>query len=259
MAQIGTFGHYDVPVYEAADVTSPYVHIAGVGYLALEDISNISKPTYVVHAGGSKYAVAKSLDNLEIDYFDDGDLVEWSQSDPNNSYLVDDSYAGAQAFYMDGYTQADSLDNSLPHYPQDALNGEWQQWWKATWDPDDLRCDFRWAVENGNESTAYMTRITDGCIRLRVLDPDVNSAGSKIYIENFIDFNEDQWYRVHYDWTENADGSHDITISVYNASGTLIDQQSATIESTYAKSGRGMFVEAFAGTYIKIDQMAVVA
>lgn len=250
-AQVGSFGAKGVPILESSDVTKPYVHIPGHGYLDLIDTANMSKPTYIVHTSAGAKAVGDSPMN-EIDYFNDGDLAEYSyKGDTADWSFTNDSFSGAKAFRLTGGTSSSTHvsanSGGLKNYP--TVGKKWQVWVKIHDTSQDFLLRFYWMGSDGDH--VYESVISDGCFFFRNRDSNISGGSAVPDGKTFVNYNDKQWYRFEHILTDNGDGTDDLEIRLYDAKGNFIDNNH---EPTVDHQQRGDWWQIYWAGDFTVDQ-----
>lgn len=225
MSQIGSFGEYEVPIFEKADVTSPYLHIDGEGYLALDPLSEMQKPTYVVHINGNKYAVSKQV-LAEIDYFNDTNTDTWSTTGDSDRWQFSSAAAKGGAYGLEllqgsEWTHWTDSQGNKEYYPKPNKNHQF--WFKIDSDADDLWKFYTEWAGDGQNHHAYEDNIYHTGIGFQIQDPKYDDSDGENYDdgewmpagETPIDWNRDQWYMLDHRWEDNGDGTDTVELKLY--------------------------------------------
>lgn len=154
-----------------------------------------------------------------IDDFEDGDLSEYTVSDPEWSISTEHVYEGTysvKAEIPSGGGNPDLLSASgLPRYPEIGDTFEWY-----FYAPIDSQMMFSWFTDGTNKFTGYRLRTRHDSDGLELMDNNSNIIASGTW-EN----NTGEWYRA--EVTHNTDGS--ITAEIFDDQGnSRSDQLTAT-------------------------------
>lgn len=225
MAQIATITKYDIPVFEASDVSPPRIGVdvgGQTGYLNLGPYPDRDVPCIACNINGDLYATKNSIHKI-IDDWEDNDNNEYyipsssgGETTNTSSSLVAGSTYG---LFCNGPVQLFSQPgDGLPYYPR---RGDQFEFYVEATDFRDTPAFWRmnFASQGYNTDNLYRVEMESEPTAGSDISFEKRSGGSNAIIratgdENGANLNTT--YRVVVDW-----GHDEMTLRVYEPDGTL--------------------------------------